>query len=239
MDNEDIEEHGVDRSLLLRNVPLLIIFVVHQSIIGWDMAMTLYPHFLSTVFTIRFWVTNVYGGFAAMILIFAGLKKYFDVKTLGSEQFFNFGNLLLAFSIFWIYFTWADFFPFWYANLPEETPALYTVMFGEEFKAIYVFRLALGAVPFVILTFSKVRKNPKVLQVLSVFILIGIWIERYLMIIPPLIVEEKMSYSPMIGITNILLSVGLLGGFIFSLIYFASRYGSTITIEPKADHGHH
>ncbi len=239
MDNDDIEEPGIDRSLLIRNVPLLIIFVVHQSVIGWDLAMTLYPHFLSTVFTIRFWVTNVYGGFAAMILIMAALKRYFGVKTIGKEQFFNFGNLLLAFSVFWIYFTWADFFPLWYANLPEETPAIYGVMFGKEFGSIHTLRLALGAIPVVILTVSKVRRNTTVLQVLAVFILIGIWIERYLMVIPPLVMEEKMSYSPMIGVTNILLSVGLLGGFIVSLIFAANRYESIIAREPKPDHGHH
>ncbi len=239
MNNDDIEESGVDRSLLLRNVPLLIIFVVHQSIIGWDMAMTLYPHFLSTVFTIRFWVTNVYGGFAAMILIMAALKRYFGVKTIEAVHFFNLGNLLLAFSVFWIYFTWADFFPFWYANLPEETPVLYGVMFSKEFSSIHTLRLALGAIPFVILTFSKVRRNTSVLQVLAVVILIGIWIERYLMVIPPLISEEKMSYSPMIGITNILLSVGLLGGFVLSLIFAANRYESIITREPKPELDHH
>ncbi len=239
VDNDDIEEHSVDRSLLFRSVPLLIIFVVHQSIMGWDLAMTLFPHFLSTIFTIRYWVTNVYGGFAAMILIFAGLKKYFGVKSLGSDQFFHFGNLLLAFSVFWIYFTWSDFFPFWYANLPEEMPALYRVMLGEQYRSIYLIRLILAGVPFFILTFTKVRKNPNVLSALAVPILIGIWLERYLMVIPPMIFEGKMDYSPLIGVTNVLFSIGILGGFIASIIFAASRYENIITREPEPDHGHH
>jgi hypothetical protein len=93
---------------------------------------------------------------------------------------------MFAFSVFWAYIAFSQFFLIWYGNLPEET-LFYLHRWEGSWKPVSFF-LAFGhfVVPFMILVTQAAKRNPKVVGALAAWILVMHYLDLYWLVMPVL-----------------------------------------------------
>ncbi|MBI2379704.1 MAG: hypothetical protein HYV16_02975 [Gammaproteobacteria bacterium] len=180
---------------------LLAAFLLSNTFMAWDFAMMLYPHWHSSVFPLQFGMGSVLGGTAAVLLLTA-----WDGPPLPPPALRNLGQMLTGFVLLWLYFFWAQFLVSWFGNLPAELVPLRRPMEGGYAP---LFWLMLGLVfflPLASLLFARTKTAFTRLAPLAVGVLLGVWLQRYLAVLPALATE------PWLGWQLALLSTGF-GGF--------------------------
>ena len=79
-------------------------------------------HWFSTMYGVWFFANCVRGALCCGVVIMVWLYRRGDFKgILNTNHFHSIGQLMLAFTIFWAYVTFSQYFLIWNANVPEET----------------------------------------------------------------------------------------------------------------------
>jgi hypothetical protein len=79
-------------------------------------------HWFSTMYGVWFFANCVRGALAVGVLIMLWLWNRGDYKgVLNTNHFYSIGMLAFAFTVFWAYVTFSQYFLIWNANVPEET----------------------------------------------------------------------------------------------------------------------
>jgi hypothetical protein len=126
-----------------------------------------------------FWVT----GIAVITLTTIHIKSKGYLKEVNVNHLHDLGKYMFAFSIFWTYVTYCQFMLIWYANIPEET--IYFKHRFEHYKALFYLVFILNFVlPFLILMSRDAKRNVVSLTIAACIIIIGHFLDFYLMIMP-------------------------------------------------------
>lgn len=133
------------------------------------------------------------------------------------------GQLILGLSIFWTYAWYIQFFSIWFANLPEEFEPVYLRIFGGYMGSYVSYVVLMGAIPFFGLILKKVRESVVGVTIVSGAIIIGAWLERYVMTVPALVHEETAASLPIVHPINILFTLGILALFLLLVLIEVRR----------------
>ncbi len=217
------------RSVLGLTPLFFVSFVVNESLVAWDLAMMLNHGFADSIYAPFFIAGSIYGGTALLAFIMTAFKRYSDESPFTVEQIKNVGRLLLAFSLVWAYFWWSQFLTIWYANMPEETGVLYERIFSPAYGGLFYLSMALiWVLPFSALLFKKIRESTKALFAISGCVLGGLWLDRYLMVMPSLAEKEATHAFSLSDAVAILISIALLSAVGLALSQLFARRKSTI-----------
>ena len=199
----------------------VIVYAATSTIISWDFIMSLSPKWTSTVFGPYFFCTNIYAGAAVLILLSAALRKPLGVeKYIGPQQFQDLGNLMLGFCLFTMGLFYAQYLTIWYENLPEETEFLIVRYLHGEFPYLGWAAFIIGyALPFILLQSKHLKRHPKMLAPVCVMALLGVALERYVLVVPSLDEHALLLYP-----AGILISLGFLGAFLLCITLFLRKY---------------
>jgi Ni/Fe-hydrogenase subunit HybB-like protein len=203
--------------------PILgILFALGFSLLGFDLVMSLSPHWYSTLFGLYFFVGAFYSALATLMFFSALSVKRFDLgEFIGQGQLRDLGKLLLGFCLVTGDFFFSQFLVIWYGNLPEETRFVITRVNSMPWKPLAWIVLGLCfALPFVVLLSRKAKGRGGPMMLLSVIILVGMWLERFLLVAPSL---WKGPGLPL-GLSEILISLGFLGLMALSVLWFLNRF---------------
>ncbi len=216
----DIDHREVERQLYLLSPLVLIGFVVCNTFFAWDFAMMLIPHWHSTVFPIHFWFGNLFAGTAAMVAIPAVLGRFSATEShFGPREIRQLSMLISAFMLLWLYFFWAQFFVIWFGNLPHEADPLWRQVYGHYAPYFWTMLAGCFFVPFIALIFAIINRSLLAMCVLGLGINLGIWINKYLMVVPVFSPNDR----PLDNLLDIGLSIALLAGFLSVLVLLARR----------------
>ncbi len=168
-------------------IPLMILV---SSIVGWDFSITIMHGLHSSVFAPLFVLGALYSGVAAVITLSILLRKYFHFETyIRIEHLEKLAIFLVVLSVVWIYLMGTETLTFWLAGDGVESALISTKMTGP-FSVIYWFMISvLGLLPFSLLS-KRVRTSTRCLLVITILVNIGLWIERYLILVPSLVISE-------------------------------------------------
>jgi hypothetical protein len=156
-----------------------------------------------------------------MVLAVMAVKSFRLDGFIRDGQFHDLGKLLLGFCLVTGDFFFSQFLVIWYGNLPEETRFVITRVNSLTWKPLAWTVLAICfALPFVVLLSRKAKGRPGLMLALSGVILIGMWLERFLLVAPSL---WKGSDLPL-GLSELLISLGFLGLMGLSLLWFIKRF---------------
>src|SRR5262249_37872129 len=135
-----------------------------------------------------------FSGIAALIVAMAMLRRLLRLEEyLHRVHFENLGKLLLLMSLLWTYFIFAERLTVWYGNESSEMVVLRSTQHGE-FAPLYWTMIGCNfVVPFTILSIRRLRTISGCV-VASVAVLAGMWIERFLIIVPSL-AHKYLPYS--------------------------------------------
>ncbi len=150
-----------------------------------DWAMSLEPHWYSTMYGILFIGGQILSALAFAIPVAATIAAQDSVgKIMTASRFHDLGKLLLAFVMLWAYFSLSQFLIIWSADLPEETPwYLRRLASGWQWMAIalIVFHFAL---PFVLLLSRDLKRRRGWLMSVALLLLIMRAIDLSWLIVP-------------------------------------------------------
>jgi hypothetical protein len=212
--------HSKRRMTILAPI-LAILFAFLWGMIGIDLAMTLEPHWFSTMFPVAFFVTAFHGGIAATAVIVTLLRRYLRLEDfITTRQYHDLGKLVFALAVFWMYINWSQYIVIWYGLLPHEQEWFvhrFVGDFGVITRAVVVLVFVL---PFFGLLTRPPKQVPGVLTFFACLILIGHWLERFLLVVPSL--WEGVGFP--LGFTEIGMGLGFLGLFVACYAWFAGTF---------------
>ena len=151
---------------------------------GFDWFMSLEHHFFSTMWGVYIFAGGALSCMAVMVLTFAVLRLVGRLNGLVTvEHFHDMGKMLFAFTVFWAYIAFSQYFLIWYSNIPEETFYLLRRTTGE-WMGLGVF-LAVGhfIVPFLFMLSRTVKRTPRLLVLGALWVIFAhvldyVWIVR-------------------------------------------------------------
>ena len=163
----------------------LIIFALTITFAGFDWLKGLDYTWFSTMWGVYLFAGSALNSMAVIILTVTLLVRAGYMKKVVSPEHFHIkGKLLFAFTVFWAYIAFSQFFLIWYANITEETK-YYLIRNTEGWNTASIV-LVFGhfVIPFVILLQAWLKKNPVMLSVMAVYTLVMHVLDHYLISIP-------------------------------------------------------
>jgi molybdopterin-containing oxidoreductase family membrane subunit len=162
-----------------------LVLSVH-SVVSWDFAMGIVPGWHATIFAPYFVAGAIFSGVAMVITLAVPLRKIFGWQDyLTVKHFDALSKLILLTSMIVLYAYLTEFFMAWYSAEEPERGVFWNRLFGHYWWATWIMLVCNGLVP-VLLWFRRVRHSISALFVISIFINIGMWFERFVIIVTSL-----------------------------------------------------
>lgn len=205
---------------------MLSIFVSVHSIVSWDFAFSLDPVWHSTVWAPYFVIGAVHSGVSAVVTLMALMRWLFKFDNyIRHEHFDAIGRLLVVVATTWMWFFLLDiFFDLWRQDIADD--AIMHIRFFEwPYPLLLAFVWIFGYfIPVPIWAFRRFRRNIKLMFWTSIMVNIGMWAERYWLVVPGLQAKYQWTFSWLpyrpgpVEITLVVGSFALVG---FLLLLFA------------------
>jgi len=180
------QKHRLERLIGIMAVLIIPIAVTVHTVVSWVFAMTVQPMWHSTIFGPYFVIGAIFSGIATLIIVMVILRRAFNLYDYITEKHFsNLGLLLLIFAFLWAYFTFSEYLTEFYGNEPAGMRVLFaklTEEFSPLFWAMWLFNFI---IPFIVLSNRRTRTVTGTV-ITSILINVGMWIERYNIVVPTL-----------------------------------------------------
>ena len=152
--------------------PGLLILVLTITFATTDWVMSLDPHWFSTIFGLMFTAGFGLSAFALTIAVLASVgPEGAFAGILNKRHFHDLGKLLLAFTMLWAYLNFSQFLIIWSGNLPEEIPWYIERMRGGWGVIAILLIVGHFFLPFLLLLSADIKKQPRLLAWVAIFIL--------------------------------------------------------------------
>ena len=171
--------------LLLAGLATPLVVSVH-SIVAYDFAVTLLPGWHAMIFPPYFVVGAMLSGFAMVLVLIIPLRSAYSLHDLITGRHLdNLAKLLLTTSLLVAYGYLIEPFMAWYGDKTLEQDILRLRAFGPYAAAYWVLIICNVVVPQALWS-RRVRTSPIALWVIGLLVLIGMWLERYVIILSSL-----------------------------------------------------
>lgn len=140
---------------------------------SFDFLMAMDYRFFSTMFGVYFFAVSALAAVSVCSIVLAVLRGFGRLTGVVTEEHFHdLGKLVFAFTCFWAYISFSQYFLIWYSNIPEET-YWYLHRTTGDWKPLFV-ALAIGhfIVPFVLLVSRLPKRSTLGLGAAGVYLLI-------------------------------------------------------------------
>ncbi len=195
--------------------PATIFYALTLTFASFDLLMSLYPHWYSTIYGVYYFSGSLLALLSLMTLMvsaFQGAGKLSRVVT--AEHFHDLGKLMFAFVVFWAYIAFSQYMLIWYAHIPEETEWF---LVRQEGNWVYLSLFLLVGhfmVPFLWLISRQIKRRKIILSVAAVWLLCMHWFDLFWLVMP----EVRPHGMPfrLLDLTCML----AVGGLVFSGIFW-------------------
>jgi len=159
-----------------------LVLSVH-SVVSWDFAMSIIPGWHATIFAPYFVAGAVFGGFAMVLTMLIPVRRIFGLEAYITDYHFeNMGRFLLFTSLICGYAYLMEYSIAWYSDVEYEQTSFWLRAFGPYWLSAWIMIVCNAVLPQ-LLWIGKLRRSVPFLFVLAVLINVGMWFERYVIII--------------------------------------------------------
>jgi hypothetical protein len=174
----------------------LILGALTVSFASMDWIKSLDYHWFSTMFGVWFFSGSMRAALAVTLIICVVLVKFGPFEGIFKQShMYELGRLMLAFTIFWAYISFSQYFLILNANIPEETFWYVTREEGNWWNVGLVLIFCNFFVPFVFLLFYPSKVNNRSMVGISIWILFFHLIDLYYYILPSKLVDWIPVYN--------------------------------------------
>ena len=219
-------------AILLGGMAAPLVVSVH-SIVSMDFSVSVVPGWHTTIFPPYFVVGAIFSGFGMVLTLMIILRKVYKFKDIVTDGHLDAITRILVFvSLIMGTAYLTELFMAWYSGSEYE---LFTFMKNRvtgEYKFAYWTMITCNAIIPQLFWFKGIRKNITLVFIISIFINIGMWFERYVIVVTSLskdfLPATWASYTP--TITEISIFIGTIGLFLLGVLMFF-RFVPTIAIS--------
>jgi Ni/Fe-hydrogenase subunit HybB-like protein len=172
-----------ETSLTIYSYVIIPVMICVTTIVSWDFAMALQPGWTSTIFGPYFVTGALYSGVAAVIIIMAVIRKGMRLEYFLRDEHFNgMGIFLLLLTLAWAYFYFSDYIAPWYHGEPVLKVLFDLLRRGWAAPLWFLMLFSNLLLPAATLWSRRVRRSIPAMVIISIFVQIGMYLERYLII---------------------------------------------------------
>ena len=170
--------------------PAIIILAITQTFASIDWIMSLTPHWYSTMFGVYFFAGSFVGFIALLSVVVVAMRAAGLLDTvITAEHLHDIGKFLFAFTAFWAYISFSQFFLMWYGNMPEETIWYKARMEGSWLTVSILLMAGHFGAPFFYLMGRSVKRKGATLAVRGAWLLAMHFVDLYWQVMPTLHAE--------------------------------------------------
>jgi molybdopterin-containing oxidoreductase family membrane subunit len=186
--------HRLESAMSIMAIAIIPVAVSVHTIVSFDFSMAPVPMWHSTMFGPYFVAGAIFSGIAGLIIAMAALRKFLHLEEyLHPLHFQNLGKLLLMMSLLWGYFVFAERLTVWYGNESAEIAVLRVTQKGSFAPLYWTMVVCNFIIPTIVLSLKKTRTIAGCVFA-SFGVLIGMWLERFLIVVPSL-GHKYLTYS--------------------------------------------
>jgi len=171
--------------LLFAGLSTPLVLSVH-SVVSFDFAVSNVPGWHTTIFPPYFVAGAIFSGFAMVVTLLVIAREVFNLKnyiTIGHLEKMN--MIIMATGLMVGYAYASEFFIAWYSGSSYERFAFINRAFGPYWWAYWTMTICNVIIPQ-IFWFKKARRSIAVMFVVSLFVNIGMWFERFVITVTSL-----------------------------------------------------
>jgi Ni/Fe-hydrogenase subunit HybB-like protein len=172
-------------SLILAGLATPLVLSVH-TIVSFDFATSVIPGWHTTIFPPYFVAGAIFSGFAMVLTLMIITRKVFkleDYITIGHIELMNIVIIITGSIVGIAYIT--EFFIAWYSGVAAEQYAFVNRMFGPYWWA-YWSMMTCNVISPQLFWIKKIRTSIVATFILSIVVNIGMWFERFVIIVTSL-----------------------------------------------------
>lgn len=211
----------------------ILAFALVLCLIGYDLVMSMDPHWISTLFGAYHFVKAFYVGLGALIILAAILRvRRGAASGLTAAHFHDIGKLYFAFCLLWADFFYVQLMVIYYGNISEETYyVIVRTMLAPWNRLAWTIFIVCFIIPFVILLNKKIKTKPLPMAIICAVVIIGIWFEHLLLLGPAL--NHEADVIPL-SISDGLISLGFFGLMAAAVRYFMCVFPEILVAKEKS-----
>jgi Ni/Fe-hydrogenase subunit HybB-like protein len=216
--------------LLLAGLATPLVLSVH-TIVSFDFAVGIIPGWHATIFPPYFVAGAIYAGFAMVLLLTIPLRKVFGLQSfITMRHMHNMAKVMLATGLIVVYGYMMEAFFGWYSGNQYERFMIWNRMHGPYAPYYWALIMCNGLTPQ-LLWIKKIRSKLLVLWLISLVVSIGMWLERFVIVVTSLHRDFLPSswgfYKPTQW--DWAMFIGTIG-FFFALLFLFIRFLPMISI---------
>lgn len=229
--DESGDSEAIQGNLSKYSAIFMIVLAGGYSIFSFDLVMSVEPHWFSTIFAMYTFSGMFVGALAVMIIALIIMQNMGYLNNIVNENHYHdLGKLLFAFTSFWAYIWFSQYMLIWYANIPEETQYYY-LREKHTWDWLFYINFAINwLVPFFALMSRGSKREKFVLLRVAVVILIGRWLDIYLMVAPNVFKHANIT-NLQISWLEVGMAIGFAGLFVIIFVKGLKR----APLVPKND----
>lgn len=200
-----------------RLAPVVAIsYCVVYTLFAYDLISSLSPQWHSTLFGWWYFATVFWSCICAMSFTAVRMRAALPAVNMFSrgKVLHDLGKMIFAFSIFWMYLTFAQYIVIWYGDIPTETFFIVGRCWHHPWMFLtWMTPVLIWVTPFSVLMGVKPKKTPMILGTVALLGLIGVWDLNYVLIVPSLS-PDKLP----LGWIELCITAGFLGAFLLCAV---------------------
>jgi molybdopterin-containing oxidoreductase family membrane subunit len=184
----------LEKAIAIMAVVVIPVAVSVHTVVSYVFAMTIQPMWHSTIFGPYFVTGAIFSGIAALIIAMYFIRRSYHLEAyLKSVHFNNLGLLLLVMSLLWFYFTFTENLTAFYGAEPAHLTVFWAKFTGTYAPYFWTMVVCCFVIPLIILANKKTRTVSGT-TIASVSVIIGMWLERFTIVLPTLI-NPRLPYQ--------------------------------------------
>lgn len=221
------QHRRLNRALSIMMILIIPIAVSVHTVVSWIFSMTLRSGWNSTTFGPYFVVGAIFSGIAGIITVMYIFRKLYHLDEYITDKHFRYlGYLMLVLGVIYIYFTFSEYLTTGYKLAEGDKALLQELLLGHYAPLFWTFAIAGTIFPVLVTALPWTRRNVKWIVLASVLVNIGMWIKRFVIIIPslslPLMPYDWGTYYP--SWVEISITVGAFAWFALLFTLFAKVF---------------
>jgi Ni/Fe-hydrogenase subunit HybB-like protein len=178
-------QHYEKAYLLLAGLSTPLVLSVH-TIVSFDFAVSQLPGWHTTIFPPYFVAGAIFSGFAMVLTLLIPIRKWYGLEHIITiKHLENMAKIILLTGTMVGYAYGMEFFIAWYSGNPYETFAFVNRAFGPYAWAYWIM-VSCNVISPQLVWFKRIRRSPVALFILSIFVNIGMWFERFVITVTSL-----------------------------------------------------
>ncbi len=167
--------------LLFAGLATPLVISVH-SVVSWDFALSVIPGWHTTIFAPYFVAGAIHSGLAMVLTLCIPLRKIFKYEALITMNVLESIAKTIVFTGIIVGFSYAtELFIAWYSHNSIEMETFWWRAFGHYAPEYWIMVVCNTVIPLLYLS-KKIRTHVVPLFIISIFVNIGMWFERFVII---------------------------------------------------------